>query len=63
MQGSQDEVTRLMECVARSKENFCRLHWDSAYFSNPEAFFSSVVSVSIISTYKSMILYCLIVLS
>ncbi|XP_002441806.2 ubiquitin thioesterase otubain-like isoform X2 [Sorghum bicolor] len=44
MQGSQDEVTRLMECVARSKENFCRLHWDSAYFSNPEAFFSSVVS-------------------
>ncbi|XP_066356683.1 OVARIAN TUMOR DOMAIN-containing deubiquitinating enzyme 1-like [Miscanthus floridulus] len=44
MQGSQAEVTRLMECVARSRENFCRLHWDSAYFSNPEAFFSSVVS-------------------
>ncbi|XP_066355991.1 OVARIAN TUMOR DOMAIN-containing deubiquitinating enzyme 1-like [Miscanthus floridulus] len=44
MQCSQAEVTRLMECVARSRENFCRLQWNNAYFSNPEAFFSSVVS-------------------
>eukprot|EP00267_Zea_mays_P030344 XP_008661800.1 uncharacterized LOC100279248 isoform X4 [Zea mays] len=44
MQGSQAEVTRLMECVARSKVNFCRLEWNKAYFSNPKAFFSSVVS-------------------
>jgi hypothetical protein len=61
MQGSQAEVTRLMECVARSKVNFCRLEWNKAYFSNPKAFFSSVVSVSIILAYKSMSLYCLIV--
>ncbi|OQU78677.1 hypothetical protein SORBI_3008G029850 [Sorghum bicolor] len=44
MQGSQAEVTRLMECVARSRVNFLRLEWNNAYFSNPEAFFSSVVS-------------------
>ncbi|XP_021301493.1 uncharacterized protein LOC8074859 isoform X5 [Sorghum bicolor] len=44
MQGSQAEVTRLMECVARSRVNFLRLKWNNAYFSNPEAFFSSVVS-------------------
>ncbi|KAG0519974.1 hypothetical protein BDA96_08G033200 [Sorghum bicolor] len=44
MQGSQAEVTRLMECVARSRVNFLRLEWNDAYFSNPEAFFSSVVS-------------------
>lgn len=44
MQASHAEVTRLMECVARSREKFCRLHWNDAYFSNPEAFFSSVVS-------------------
>ncbi|KAG0519978.1 hypothetical protein BDA96_08G033300 [Sorghum bicolor] len=44
MQCSQAEVTRLMECVARSRVNFRRLKWNNAYFSNPEAFFSSVVS-------------------
>ncbi|XP_066360460.1 uncharacterized protein [Miscanthus floridulus] len=44
MQSSQAEVTRLMECVARSRVNFRRLNWNNAYFSNPEAFFSSVVS-------------------
>ena len=54
MQSSQAEVTRLMECVARSRVNFRRLNWNNAYFSNPEAFFSSVVSVSIITAYKSM---------
>jgi hypothetical protein len=63
MQGSQAEVTRLMECVARSRVNFLRLEWNNAYFSNPEAFFSSVVSVSIITAYKSMNFYFLIVLS
>jgi hypothetical protein len=63
MQASHAEVTRLMECVARSREKFCRLHWNDAYFSNPEAFFSSVVSVSIIPAYKSMNLYFRIVLS
>ncbi|KAJ1265734.1 hypothetical protein BS78_08G098300 [Paspalum vaginatum] len=44
MQCSQAEITRLMECVARSREHFCHLEWNNAYFSNPEAFFSSVVS-------------------
>ncbi|KAI4968216.1 hypothetical protein ZWY2020_005328 [Hordeum vulgare] len=44
MQGSQAEVTRLMEHVAMSRENFCRLKWDKAYFLNPEEYFSSVVS-------------------
>ncbi|XP_062183714.1 OVARIAN TUMOR DOMAIN-containing deubiquitinating enzyme 1-like [Phragmites australis] len=44
MQNSQAEVTRLMECVATSRENLCRLKWDKSYFLNPEAFFSSVVS-------------------
>ena len=55
MQGSQAEVTRLMKCVAKSRKNFCRLQWNNAYFSDPEAFFSSVVSVSIIPAYKSML--------
>jgi hypothetical protein len=54
MQSSQAEVTRLMECVARSRVNFRRFNWNNAYFSNPEAFFSSVVSVSIITANKSM---------
>uniref|UniRef100_A0A453AHX1 Uncharacterized protein n=1 Tax=Aegilops tauschii subsp. strangulata TaxID=200361 RepID=A0A453AHX1_AEGTS len=44
MQDSQAEVTRLMEHVAMSRENFCRLKWDKAYFLNPEEYFSSVVS-------------------
>ncbi|KAI4968466.1 hypothetical protein ZWY2020_045796 [Hordeum vulgare] len=44
MQDSQAEVTRLMEHVAVSRENFCRLKWDKAYFLNPEEYFSSVVS-------------------
>ncbi|SPT15873.1 unnamed protein product [Triticum aestivum] len=44
MQDSQAEVTRLMEHVAVSRENFCHLKWDKAYFLNPEEYFSSVVS-------------------
>ncbi|EMS62556.1 hypothetical protein TRIUR3_03587 [Triticum urartu] len=44
MQDSQAEVTRLIEHVAMSRENFCRLKWDKAYFLNPEEYFSSVVS-------------------
>ncbi|XP_044452563.1 OVARIAN TUMOR DOMAIN-containing deubiquitinating enzyme 1 isoform X1 [Triticum aestivum] len=44
MQDSQAEVTRLMEHVAMSRENFCRLKWDKAYFLNPEEYFSSVFS-------------------
>ncbi|KAF7013637.1 unnamed protein product [Triticum aestivum] len=44
MQDSQAEVTRLMEHVAVSRENFCRLKWDKAYFLNPEEYFSSVAS-------------------
>uniref|UniRef100_A0A0A8YU87 Uncharacterized protein n=1 Tax=Arundo donax TaxID=35708 RepID=A0A0A8YU87_ARUDO len=44
MQDSRAEVTRLMECVARSRKNFCRLKWSKAYFLNPEAYFSSVIS-------------------
>jgi hypothetical protein len=63
MQGSQAEVTRLLKCVAKSRKNFCRLQWNNAYFSDPEAFFSSVVSVSIIPAYKSMNFYCLIIIS
>ena len=63
MQGSQAEVTRLMKCVAKSRKNLCRLQWNNAYFSDPEAFFSSVVSVSTIPAYKSMNFYCLIIIS
>ncbi|XBI51735.1 hypothetical protein VPH35_034216 [Triticum aestivum] len=44
MQDSQAEVTRLMEHVAVSRQNFCRLKWEKAYFLNPEEYFSSVVS-------------------
>ncbi|KAF7005854.1 hypothetical protein CFC21_020954 [Triticum aestivum] len=44
IQDSQAEVTRLMEHVAVSRENFCRLKWDKAYFLNPEEYFSSVAS-------------------
>ncbi|KAM3372536.1 hypothetical protein ACQJBY_019432 [Aegilops geniculata] len=44
MQDSQAEVTRLMEHVAVSRENFCRLKWDKAYFLYPEEYFSSVAS-------------------
>ena len=49
MQDSQAEVTRLMEHVAVSRENFCRLKWDKAYFLNPEEYFSSVDSVCLIA--------------
>ncbi|XP_062185273.1 OVARIAN TUMOR DOMAIN-containing deubiquitinating enzyme 1-like isoform X2 [Phragmites australis] len=44
MHDSQVEFTRLMECVARCRDYFCCLKWDKAYFMNPEAYFSSVVS-------------------
>ncbi|KAL6660345.1 hypothetical protein ACP70R_001891 [Stipagrostis hirtigluma subsp. patula] len=44
MQDSRAEFTRLMECVARSNDDFSCLNWDSAYFLNPEGYFSSVVS-------------------
>ncbi|KAL6653022.1 hypothetical protein ACP70R_011947 [Stipagrostis hirtigluma subsp. patula] len=44
MQDSEAEVSRLMKCVERSRENFCRLKWNKAYFLNPEAYFSSVAS-------------------
>ncbi|KAL6851487.1 hypothetical protein ACP4OV_020420 [Aristida adscensionis] len=44
MQDSQAEVTRLMECVARCRENFSRLKWDKAYFLNPEAYLTSAIS-------------------
>ncbi|KAK3145173.1 hypothetical protein QOZ80_4AG0324530 [Eleusine coracana subsp. coracana] len=40
----QAEFTRLMECVATSRDYFLCLKWDKAYFSNPEAYFSSIVS-------------------
>ncbi|KAK3142933.1 hypothetical protein QOZ80_4BG0354370 [Eleusine coracana subsp. coracana] len=40
----QAELTRLMECVATSTDYFLCLKWDKAYFSNPEAYFSSIVS-------------------
>uniref|UniRef100_A0A453I363 Uncharacterized protein n=1 Tax=Aegilops tauschii subsp. strangulata TaxID=200361 RepID=A0A453I363_AEGTS len=36
-------VSRLMEHVAMSRENFYRLKWDKAYFLTPEEYFSSVV--------------------
>ena len=51
MLDSQAEVTRLMEHVAVSRENFCRLKWDKAYFLNPEEYFSSVDSVCILIAY------------
>ena len=57
MQDSQAEVTRLMEHVAMSRENFCRLKWDKAYFLNPEEYFSSVVSVCILLAYTSFIFF------
>ncbi|KAM3372798.1 hypothetical protein ACQJBY_019603 [Aegilops geniculata] len=57
MQDSQAEVTRLMEHVAVSRENFCRLKWDKAYFLNPEEYFSSVVSVCILLAYISFIFF------
>ncbi|TVU13309.1 hypothetical protein EJB05_40357 [Eragrostis curvula] len=44
MQDCQAEITRLMECLEVSRENLCQLKWDKAYFLNPEAYFSSVVS-------------------
>uniref|UniRef100_A0A453AHX6 ubiquitinyl hydrolase 1 n=5 Tax=Aegilops tauschii subsp. strangulata TaxID=200361 RepID=A0A453AHX6_AEGTS len=53
MQDSQAEVTRLMEHVAVSRENFCRLKWDKAYFLNPEEYFSSVASVCILIAHRS----------
>lgn len=40
----QAELTRLMECVTTSRDYFLCLKWDKAYFSNPEAYFSSIVS-------------------
>ncbi|KAL6851502.1 hypothetical protein ACP4OV_020435 [Aristida adscensionis] len=44
MQDSPGEFTRVMDCVARCGDDFCCLKWDKAYFLNPEAYFSSVVS-------------------
>lgn len=52
MQDSQAEVNRLMEHLAISKDNFCRLNWDKAYFLNPEAYFSSVASVRILPAHS-----------
>lgn len=57
MQDSPAEITRLMGCVAMSLEKLSGLQWDKAYFLNPIAYFSSVVSVSILS-YKSINLFC-----
>jgi hypothetical protein len=35
-----------MECMAAYRNYFLSLEWDKAYFSNPEAYFSSVIAVS-----------------
>ena len=57
MQDSQAEVTRLMEHVAVSRENFCHLKWGKAYFLNPEEYFSSVASVCILIAHRSFIFF------
>ncbi|TVU13311.1 hypothetical protein EJB05_40359 [Eragrostis curvula] len=44
MHDAQSEFTRLMEYVAASRDYFVCIQWDKAYFSNPEAYFSSVSS-------------------
>lgn len=53
MHDGQAELTRLMECMAAYRNYFLSLEWDKAYFSNPEAYFSSVIAVSTVLDDKS----------